>query len=139
MNTTALKKIAADLKEWYLFKRSKKTIEEWTMHKWREANINVRANNIRDYMPNCKYIVEVDYFKITGFDPMFGDYVKLEFREQFSYPYRPIEEHCCVAMMRGLHVNDSRIFENNEIAGGDSTFIGTNSKEDATMIALLYK
>ena len=106
---------------------------------WFHNNVNNSADNIHDMLFAFKYIVEVDHNKLfSEFSGMFGWKISDEFKDQYGYPARKLSESAVVHTMRGDYTNSHAIVERNEF-GVDAVFVGTNSKEDATWIALKFK
>ena len=113
--------------------------------RWDAEHIDRSASNVRKALFGCNYIVEVRWRHIFQANyeakdrptcPMWE--LRKEFVEQYTYPFRELDDHCVVIEMRGIHTDDKDIFERNEF-GADGVFVGTNNKADATMIALKYK
>jgi hypothetical protein len=109
---------------------------------WNSQNIDKNASNIRDALHGLKYIVRVEWRKI--YYNTVDDLTRNapwspvpEFEELYMYPYKKLGEHAVIVEMRGID-DETGIFMHNEF-GMDAVFVGTNIKEDATMIALKYK
>lgn len=112
---------------------------EKQFEKWYGEHVSRSSNNIRGIFFGFKYIVEVDHHKVYDeFHGFFGWHRNPEFEEKYCYPHRALGDNCLLTTVRGEHTNDETIFVLNEF-GGDSVFVGTNSREDALMIALKFK
>ena len=111
--------------------------EQREFQAWCEDNIHAHAGSIRARIHGFKHIVEVDWHKIYGDCPMLGWYVRKEFKNEYSFRNRKLGDHAMVTSMRGEY-DKEKIFEANELFGGDHVFVGTNNDEDAIMIALKY-
>ncbi len=110
---------------------------------WNDEHTNFAAANVRDMLYGFKYIIEVDRDKIYQvhakkfFDPIYWGCTD-EFQNEYCYPARKVGEHVIIKQLCGNYTYDHRIFVRAN-SGLNVTFVGTNVKDDAIMIALKYK
>ncbi len=114
---------------WFKAKTLGYTIEKVKYHEWLDTVYNPRATKINDILFGFKYIVGVDHKK--WFEINHKAWVPVEDAKQY------------VGIGKGLFKWergnwDGDVFEVNELFGGDYLFVGTNSEEDAVMIALKF-
>lgn len=128
-----------NIKEWYLTKKTGLTTKEREIRAWYDERINYRATYIDEIYHGFDYIIEVDPYLVLDFGHPFGWYSLTDF-QKFQYPAQHIEAAAFWAWVRGFRENSlgRRRYINNEIGGGDSLFVMTNSKDIAVKISAKY-
>ena len=129
------------VKDWYLTKKTGLTAEERRIRAWYDERINYRGTYLKEIYHGFDYIIEVDPYLVLDFGHPLGWNCLPDFKK-YQYPELPLEEAASWAWVRGFWEHDwhtgKKRYAHNEIAGGDSLFVITNSKEVAVEITVKY-
>lgn len=129
------------IKDWYITKKTGMDREERRIRTWYNERTNYRGTYLKEIYHGFEYIIEVDPYRVLDFANPFGWNCLPEFKK-YLYPALPLEESSSWAWVRGFWEYDCytgrKRYVHNEIAGGDSLFVITNSKEVAVEIAVKY-
>ena len=130
-------KLAEQIKDWYLTKKTSKTKAERDYDEWYFANVCLRSTEVKRIFHGFEYIITVDPDKFFQFDPF--AWAPCEDAREYFWPARAPKESCVFQCLRVMKAPSTAWeWHINEIGGEDRVFVATNSEADAAMIALKY-
>ena len=130
-------KLLEQIKDWYYFKKTGYTRAEREYLVWYEVTVDWRATRVRDIFHNFQHVVVVDPDKFFDYDPLL--LAPKKEAQQYFWPHRTLEETCVWRWERVVKTpGTGNKWAVDELSGGDTLFVATNSEQDAVMIALKW-